>query len=206
MNTERFQAEKLEVQIPHHLEVIWALVKPKAVSAQFKNIIVCSFYSPPRSRLRNKLKDHIIGTLQRLVVKYPDCGIMVGGDKNKMDISALMNNNLKLRQIVRCPTRKQEILDVFLTNLFPFFNSPTIIPPVQPDIPGQGVASDHSVPLCVPHTDPNNPPRREYRTIISRPLPDSKIREFGQWLTAEEWDGLTDVSDPSLKVKYFEEK
>ena len=116
-----------------------------------------------------------------------------------------MNNNLNLKQVVRSFTRKQEILDILLTNLFPFYNSPVIIPPVQPDVPGQGVPSDHSVPLCVPHTDPNNPPKREYKTIISRPLPDSIICEFGQWLATEPWDFITEEEDPSKKVKVLEE-
>ena len=206
VNRETFHAEKLDVHIPNHIEVIWVLARPKAASAKFKKIILCSFYSPPRSRVRNKFKDHIIGTLQRLVVKYPDCGILIGGDRNKMDVSALTNNNLKLRQIVTKPTRKKEILDVLLTNLFPFYNSPIILPPVQPDIPSQGVASDHSVPLCSPHTDPYNPPAREYRTIISRPLPESKIRSFGQWLVDEQWEEIKTEPDPSQKVKVFEEK
>ena len=161
VNTKRFKVETLNIQIPHHLEIIWALAKPKTENAEFKNIILCSFYSPPRSRLRNKLKDHIIGTLQMLTTKYHNCGILVGGDKNKMEITSLMNNNLNLKQIVRLPTRKLEILDILLTNLFSYYNAPTIIPPVQPDIPGQGVPSDHSGPLCVPHTDLHTPPDRQ---------------------------------------------
>ena len=141
-----------------------------------------------------------------LSTRYQDCAIFVGGDKNKMDISSLMNNNLKLKQIVGRPTRKLEILDILLTNCFSYYNAPTIIPPVQPDIPGQGVPSDHSVPLCVPHTDPLNPPTRQYRTIISRPLPDSKVREFGQWITVYSWDEINQVDDdPSEKVRIFEE-
>ena len=92
-----------------------------------------------------------------------------------------------------------------LTKLFPYLNAPIIIPPVQPDIPGQGVPSDHSVPLCVPHTDPSKPPTRTYRTIISRPLPDSKIREFGQWLCTKSWDEIFDKTEPNEKVKVFEE-
>ena len=54
-NTERFDFEKLSIQIPSHLEVVWVLAKPKTPDAQFKRILLCSFYSPPRSRLRNKL-------------------------------------------------------------------------------------------------------------------------------------------------------
>ena len=121
-----------------------------------------------------------------------------------MDISSLLNTNLKLKQIVGRPTRKLEILDVLLTNLFSFYNTPVIIPPVQPDVIGQGVPSDHSVPLCVPHTDPSNPPSRLYKTVTSRPLPDSKIREFGQWITAEPWDEITVQDDPTMQVKVFE--
>ena len=102
-----------------------------------------------------------------------------------MDISSILNNNLKLKQIVRSATRKNEILDVLMTNMFAYYSSPIIIPPVQPDIPGQGVPSDHSVPLCIPHTDPHNPPTHQYKTFVSRPMPDSKIRDFGQWVTSE---------------------
>jgi hypothetical protein len=204
VNTDKFKVEKLEIQIPHHLEIVWALAKPKHEEAQFKRIILCSFYSPPRSRLRNKLKDHIIGTLQILTTKYDGCGLFVGGDKNKMDISSLLNTNLKLKQIVTRPTRRKEILDVCLTNLFSYYNAPIIVPPVQPDVPGQGVPSDHSVPLCVPHTDPCNPPTREYRTVISRPLPDSKIRDFGQWITVQSWDEIKVKDEPAKQVTDFE--
>ena len=88
--------------------------------------------------------------------------------------------------------------------MFPYYNSPVIIPPVQPDVPGQGVPSDHSVPLCVPHTDPQNPPTREYKTVVSCPMPDSSIHEFGQWMISESWNGVTEGSEPTQQVKLFE--
>ena len=87
VNKEKFKVEKLDIQIPYKLEIMWALIKPKYEAAHFKNIILCSFYSPPRSKFRNKLKDHIVCTLHLLTTKYPGCGIIIGGDKNKMDIS-----------------------------------------------------------------------------------------------------------------------
>ena len=157
VNTRKFSVEKLNVQIPPKLEIIWVLAKPKSETAEFKKIILCSFYSPPRSRLRNRLKDHIVGTLQKLTTQFEKCAIYVGGDKNKMDISSILNSGLKLKQLVRSFTRKLEILDVLMTNMFAYYSTPVIIPPVQPDVPGQGVPSDHSVPLCVPHTNPHNP-------------------------------------------------
>ena len=81
VNTKNFKVEKIEIQIPHKLEIVWALAKPKNTNAHFKNIILCSFYSPPRSKQRNKLKDHIIGTLQVLTTKYGECAIFCGGPK-----------------------------------------------------------------------------------------------------------------------------
>ena len=89
-NTEQLKVEKLNIQIPSHLEMVWALARTKDENAKFKRIILCAFYSTPRQgiRLRNKLKDHMIGTLQWLTTKYEGCGIFLGGDKNKMDISS----------------------------------------------------------------------------------------------------------------------
>ena len=139
-----------------------------------------------------------------LTSKYPNCGIFIAGEKNKMDISPILSCNLKLKQIVNLLTRKKEILDVCLTNLFSYYDAPIIIPPVQPDIPGQGVPSDHWVPLCVPHTNPHSAPARVYKTIISRPLPDSRVREFGQWITGELWDCIKDTDTPTEQVKLFE--
>ena len=121
-----------------------------------------------------------------------------------MDISSLLNTNPKLKQKVRSATRQGEVLDICLTNLFANYDAPIIIPPVQPDVPGQGFLSDHSVPLCVPHTDPSNPSTRVYRTIVSRPLPDSKVREFGQWITSQSWDIISLEDEPTKQVHLFE--
>ena len=206
VNTENFRVTKIDVHIPPQLEIVWALARPKSKNAQYKVIILCAFYSPPRSRHKNRLIDHINGTLQILTTRYDGCGIFLGGDKNKMDISPIIHTNLKLKQINSLPTRKNEVLDVCITNLFLYYNAPVIIPPVQPDIPGQGVASDHSVPLCIPNRDPHNPPVRQYRTIISRPLPDSKIRDFGQWVVADQWSELKEEHEPSIQVNIFEKK
>ena len=71
-------------------------------------------------------------------------------------------------------------------------------------MPGQGVPSDHSVPLCIPNRDPDNPPARQYRTVVSRPLPESKVREFGQWMTSETWDIIRADEEPNQQVSAFQ--
>jgi hypothetical protein len=47
-----------------------------------------------------------------LSTKYPDCPIILCGDKNKMDITPILNCGLRLKQINVKPTRKGAILDI----------------------------------------------------------------------------------------------
>ena len=60
------------------------------------------------------------------------------------------------------------------------------------------------MPICIPHTDRSKAPIRNYRVIKYRPLPQSSIQKFGQWLTSESWNSLKEVSDPTQKVTAFE--
>ena len=204
VNLEKFQCEKIPVQIPQSLEVVWALLRPKNVSAKFKEIIVCSFYSPPNKRQNSKMADHVVGTLHMLATRYPDSGIILGADKNEMDISPILNCGLRLRNCVDQPTRQGVVLDVILMNTFAYFNSAIIVPPIQPDDPVKGKPSDHSVPVCVPHTDRYNRPRRSYKTIKYRPLPESSLRKLGEWIVTEEWGDIKGDLSPTQQVKAFE--
>ena len=138
--------------------------------------------------------DHLVTTLQMLTTKYPDSGIIMGSDKNKMDIQPVINCGLKLKQVVDKPTRKGKILDIIIMNLYQYYNSPVIVPPIKPDHPNTGVPSDHDVP--VPHTDRYSRPTRSYPTVTYRPLPDSSVRLFGQWVTQETWNQVTQRAVP----------
>ena len=120
------------------------------------------------------MADHIVGTLQMLACKYPDSAIILGADRNYMDIKPILNCGLRLRQCVDQPTRQGAILDILLMNTFAYYSSVVIVPPIQPDDPTKGKPSDHSVPVCTPHTDRFNRPRRKFKTIKYRPLPESK--------------------------------
>ena len=81
VNTEKFSLEKLEVNIPHKLEVVWGLMRPKKVTSKMREIIICAFYSPPNSKKNSKLLDHMMTTTHFLLAKYPNAGLVLGGDK-----------------------------------------------------------------------------------------------------------------------------
>ena len=100
-----------------------------------------------------------------LSAQYPDAPIIMGADKNTMDIKPLLNCGLRLKQVVDIGTRNWVILDIILMNIPQYYNSPIIVPPVPCDNPDDGVPSDHWVPVCYPHTDRFNPPLRRYKTV-----------------------------------------
>ena len=94
------------------------------------------------------------------------------------------------------PTRNGAILDIIIMNTFPFYKSPVIAPPIEPDDPQKGKPSDHSVPVCVPHTDRQSRPSRNYRTIKYRPLPQSGLHKLGEWVVNENWEGVKGAQLP----------
>ena len=114
VNLEKFAVEKLTVQVPKNLEAIWCLLKPKNPTCKYKRIITCSFYSPPNKMKNSKMADHLVSTLHMLYAKYPDSGLIMGADRNGMDIKPVLGCGLRLRQVVDKPTRGNKILDVII--------------------------------------------------------------------------------------------
>ena len=140
-----------------------------------------------------------------LSTKYPDAGIIMGADKNKMDITPILNCGLRLKQTVNKFTRQDKIIDILIMNLSKFYNSPIVAPPLNPDDPSKAKPSDHSVPVAIPHTDRYNPPVRNYTYHTYRPLPLSSLQKFSQWITAEEWGPVMDSSlSPTEQTEIFE--
>ena len=167
-------------------------------------MVVCSFYSPPDKGKNARLADYMVSTLHYLVTLYPDCAIFIRGDKNTMDLTPILNCGLKLRQIVDKPTRGGKIIDVLITNLQSLYATPTIAPPIRADNPRTGQSSDHSVPVCTPHTDRFQRPSRNYKTVKFRPLPDSGIRSFGDWIVHENWEAIEKENTVLDQVRIFE--
>ena len=198
VNQTKFTAEQLPIMVPYKLEVVWSLVRPKVVtkSTVFKEIIACSFYSAPNYRKNGKLLQHLISQMHQLLVKYPKAGFALGGDKNKMEMQGILDALPKCKQIVTKYTyKKRKTLDVIVTNMFQFYALPFVVPAVQVDVPGQGVPSDHDVAVAVPLAGAGEGAvSREYLTKTTRPMPDSGIRSFGQWISHADWSELENVA------------
>ena len=65
-------------------------------------------------------------------------------------------------------------------------------------MPDKGVPSDHDIAVALPLAGAGvGAVTRMYTFRTSRPMPDSAIRQFGQWITGEDWTELKSVAAPS---------
>ena len=170
-----------------NLEIIWALVKPLETSS-IKEIITFSFYLPPKSKAKSRMTDHIVTTLHQLLTTFPQAGIMGGGDRNDWNVSPVLAAIPRLLNLQQLPTLNGKNLDVFLSNLGPFYSIPVIVSPVQPDDPSSGKPGDHDVPVIYPLDNLTLVEKKEYRTRTCRPLPESGILAFGRLIVNEGWE------------------
>jgi hypothetical protein len=204
VHMEKFSLEKLDILIPHNLEIVWGIMRPKdTISSGLREIIAVSFYCPPRSTKKNKLLDHILTTVHKLLPKYPNAGLVIGAAKNDLNITSLISGIPRVRQIVSLATHKDKILDIILTNLYQFYQIPIIVPPVAPDDPTRGVPSDHSIPLALPVSSVHHV-TREYKTATVRPLSQSGIEEYNDWIMTVDWEPLLNISSPTEQVELFQ--
>ena len=117
VNLEKYSCDKINIFTPKGLEVVWGLIKPKSSGAQIKKIIACTFYSPPNNGRNTRLADYLVGSLQMLSSKYPDAGIIMGADRNKMDIKPILSCGLRLKQTNNRFTRQGKVHDILIIHL-----------------------------------------------------------------------------------------
>ena len=115
------------------------------------------------------------------------------GDFNDFDFNTLCRD-LHLRNLVTRPTHRGSLLDCILTDADWYSSDNTIHhPPIG--------LSWHD---CV-FNRPAPPTPPSYVTITRRPWIDSGVREFGQWVTTEEWINVMRAEDVDDAVAAFED-
>ena len=86
------------------------------IDTQNSNVYVGTIYHPPdHDYNENDLIEYLIDTCEQILSVKPNSRIIIAGDINKLNIRNLLNQ-LSLIQLVKVPTRGQNILDVFITN------------------------------------------------------------------------------------------
>ena len=172
-------------------ESLWVYLRPNRLPRGFSCLIIGIIYHPPQDDDAT-FTDHLISSLDAALNKYPNAGIMLVGDFNRLNYRYI-SNHFNLRQTVKNPTRGAAILDLIFTNLFHHYNTPQILP-------GIGL-SDHNSLLI-------RPLRRTHKTkvesIFRRNVKPSMKSCFGRWLTSTDWSFLETLSNCTEKLAAFQ--
>ena len=201
---KKFSLVKLHIEIPRSVEVVWGLLRPRMVVGRITVIILCSFYCPPRSKKKNILINHISTVLSKLRVDHPNAATIIAGDNNDLDETGILALDPNFAQLVRKPTRKENILSIVITDLRRFLVEPKIVDPIPVDDPLKGVPSDHNGVLVEPlnNTDCTKETSRTVKFV--RPMPDSSVMQFRQSLSKINWAMMIDGMSSSSMVDMYQ--
>ena len=197
------------VTVPVGVEAGWALLTPKnrKSGSKITKIAVASVYYSSSQTKKSDFLDHIAQSYNLLCAKYgSDLKFIIAGDLNRLRIGPILNLSPNLRQVVQIPTRTNPdaILDKIITNLHMFFSEPTTLEPLENDEMNNGKPSDHLTVIWKPLTNNSPIEPKLYKTIKFRPFPDSGIRAMAQWVQAQTWQDIYQLSCENAKVDKFE--
>lgn len=103
-------------------EVLWISMYNRRLPRGFNNLVIGCVYHPPNAD-GPAMQDYLSNSLSTLESRFSNCGFIILGDFNKLNVSRL-KHNYNLRQLVSFPTRGQNTLDLVLTNLYEFYDQP----------------------------------------------------------------------------------
>ena len=123
------------------IECVWLKLRPHRLPRELACILVGVIYHP-RSADNTFLQDYLIASIDKLLSKFPNAGIMLMDDFNHFNYRVLCRH-CSLKQTVKQPTRGSAILDLILSNMHKWYKEPEILPAIglsdHQSIPGAGL-------------------------------------------------------------------
>ena len=136
-----YWAELLEDDI----ESLWLTIRSTKMPRTTPCITLAIIYHPPGAQ-DCVLTTHITRSIDKIRNKYPLTGIVLTGDFNHYK-DGTIKRCLKLRQVVKAPTREKNILDKVYTNIANLYSDTNVLPNIG--------NSDHAAVLFVPKLPDN---------------------------------------------------
>ena len=108
-------------------ECLWIWLRQTRLPRPLSGIMLAVVYSPPCISVQegSDLIEYIIDSLDQVCSAFPDCGIVITGDFNMLNVADLLSSH-NLKQVVREPTRGNNILDLIITNMSHFYSTLTV--------------------------------------------------------------------------------
>ena len=191
--SESFSMCRVNLSIPKGVEMTVVKIKSKRTDVITKPLIVFSIYSSPRSKYNNDLINFLMMQIPRLKTMYPRASFILGGDRNSIPLDNLSNLYPGIHQIVTEATRKHKILDFLSTDLHSLYQVPIITDSLGPDDPTKAKPSDHKIPIATPKC--TNLEEKGKITITKRPMTESNLSTFGNWIASQTWEEMETVSN-----------
>ena len=156
-------------------ESLWLYLRPNRLLRGFSCIIVDVIYHPPKAD-GPLFRDHLFQSLALKEACYPNCGLLLTGDFNRLNIYGLLNH-FRLKQIMKVMTRKKATLDLILTNMHECYSSPHAYPPFR--------LSDHNVVVATAMDGKCNINNK--KVTMRRDLRTSNKVALGRYLMQIKW-------------------
>ena len=122
-----------------------------------------------------------------------NCGFMILGDFNNLDISRI-KNQFRLKQLIQFHTRGNRTLDLILTNLEQYYQPPVRLPPFG--------LSDHFTVFVEPKLRTDHQTNKRIRQ--SRDLRPSRRAAMGAFVNDFDWSILNQFQTCEEKLNYFQ--
>ena len=132
------------------------------------------------------MKDHLKLSLEIIETRYPNSGIILAGDFNKLDFKST-GKLFNLKPTINFPTRGANTLDQIFTNLKHFYNPAESGPPFG--------LSDHVTITMIPGNRVNLGPQK--KSIKVRDKRPSKVASLGRFFLNVPWDHILSSSQSS---------
>ena len=191
------------ITVPPTVEATWALLTPKIqTNPEVKCIAVASIYYAKRTK-RKDFIDHICEAYNVLLSKYGQgLQFLIMGDFNRLNIKPILELSSSLFQVVNIPTRlnPEATLDKIITTLSKFYLPPYSLSPLDNDVEGNGKPSDHLIIVMKPISQ-SDVPKPKQKVITFRPLPESGMLLYKQWLQTEMWQELYQLDTAHQKAE-----
>ena len=172
-------------------EVLWCKIDRNRLPRGFSYLIIGVVYHPP-SADDNYMNNYLLNCLSFIESEFPNAAILIVRDFNRLDISQL-ETQFNLKQIVKFNTRGERTLDLIITNLSNFYQSPVRFPPF-------GLA-DHFTIVTKPALRPKTVTRKLFVQV--RDLRVSSKVALGRYLSSIDWSVLDNLVSCQSKLDFF---
>ena len=200
----------------HHpsVEVVWCLLTPKDVTndSKIQKIACAAIYCKPGLKSKSDLLDHIAESYHFFSTKYGrGLHFILAGDTNELKLDSILALSPSLVQVVQKPTRidpitgSQKILDPIIMTLSTYYQEPQTLAPLDPDPDKDGKPADHKIVIQKPISKINNKNARITREIQVRPMPQSGIDCFKNWLIDQNWKQIFEAVSAHEKAAIFQQ-